>query len=188
MAAAQFFLRYPQFTIGNHTIDNALIFGGVTLSSTSSIDGNRHIMRASALRLPFILHTPESSDDAAVNARWQKAFIELLSNLRYSDVELYYSSAITWSSEIERNGLLILPYLPVLFITLTTFCVYSCFTTDWVISKPWLALCCIINACCAVISTMGMLVYIGFPFLQMVYIMPFLILCRLKIYNYYISI
>uniref|UniRef100_A0A914V5Z8 SSD domain-containing protein n=1 Tax=Plectus sambesii TaxID=2011161 RepID=A0A914V5Z8_9BILA len=176
ITAMQVLLRYPQATISNHTIDNALIFGGVTLRGALGADGNGNIARASALRLPFILRSPESSEDAAVNAHWQYAFVDLLSKLRYPGVQLYYNTAVTWSSEIERNGELILPYLPVLFVTLTIFCVYSCFTSDWVVSKPWLALCGIINACCAVISTMGTLVYVGFPFLQMVYIMPFLIL------------
>ncbi len=113
-----------------------------------------------------------------MNYLWQKEFQKLMRRVRYRGINVYHITAVSWAEEIDRNGRMLLPYLPILFAVLVVFSVGSCFTADWVISKPWLGFCGIINAIFAVTSTLGTLVYLGYPFLQMIFIMPFLILCK----------
>jgi hypothetical protein len=191
MISVQFLLRYPLLHIGNVTLDNALIFGGVRLDATrEDRHGNRAIISARALRLPYVLQPTTTADSRYMRSiveQWLDQFIQLMLRIqrRYhqtstTTVSIYFTSSISLPAEMERNGQLIIPYMPLLFFSLLAFCMLcSCDgRLDWVRSKPGLAFCGILNAIFAVVSAVGTLIYVGYPFLHMVCIMPFLIICK----------
>ncbi len=97
----QFLLRYPQLHISNVSIDNAVVFGGVTVSNQSSRDiyGNAVIESATAIRLVYIL------DTSLVSQVWIRQFVAVMSELHYDDLKLFYTSSRSLADEMERNGM-----------------------------------------------------------------------------------
>lgn len=170
--AIQSMLRYPTFKFGNVTIDNTLVFGSVV------VDSRGVAQKVQALRLPFVLQYGESDERRMLNYLWQKEFVKLMKTLRHPTIGIYYSTSISLTDQIDQNGKMLIQYLPVVFCLLVSFSVFCCCATDWVLSQPWLGFCGILTAAQAVVVSIGILLYCGYPFLQMVFIMPFLILCN----------
>lgn len=172
--ATQNILHYPTFKFGNVTIDNTLVLGSV------KIDERGFVQKAKAIRLPFVLQNGESTERKMSNYLWQKEFVKLMKTLRHPSIGIYYSTSISLSEQIDQNGKMLIQYLPVVFCLLVSFSVFCCCASDWVLSHPWLGFCGILTAAQAVIVAVGILLYCGYPFLQMVFIMPFLILGKRK--------
>lgn len=175
------FLTYPTMTISGHKIDNVGLFGGVHRFDNGTIE------TAAALRVPFLL-----SNDGPLQQHlgylWQLEFLKVVSQMSSvyeQQVSLYYSAPVSWASEIDRNGRLITPYLPLLLSALILFAIGCCLSSDWVLSKPWLGLMGTLSAVFAVTSAVGLLFYCKFQFLQMVFIMPFLVLCKFRYQLYF---
>ncbi len=49
---------------------------------------------------------------------------------------------------------------------------------DWVVSKPLLAVLGVLNAGMGVLSAIGLLNFVGFPYNDIVSVMPFLVVCE----------
>lgn len=85
--------------INNLTLDNAVIFGGVS-TNNASLDrhGNAAIQKAKAIRLVYVLSNRSDSDD------WIQSFCNFASKLQYSDAQIFYTSSASLPKEMERNG------------------------------------------------------------------------------------
>jgi hypothetical protein len=68
--------------------------------------------------------------------------------------------------------------VPSLILVLTVFCVVSFCVVDWVHSKPVLAVGGVVSACLAIVSGFGLTVLCGTPTVDIVYVAPFLMLCK----------
>uniref|UniRef100_A0A0N5BUY1 SSD domain-containing protein n=1 Tax=Strongyloides papillosus TaxID=174720 RepID=A0A0N5BUY1_STREA len=165
--------RYPFMNFGNLTIDNTIIFGDVKLNK-NKIDkkGNSQIIKARSIKIPYQLNpnTPEIDE-------WMCLFDERLSHIApKKDINLYYTTSTSLPRELTKNGETLIPYLPKMGILLTISTTVFCISKKGVFSRTFLGLCSLINAAMAVITTIGILISIGFPFLEIIYIIPFLML------------
>lgn len=184
--------------INNISVDNAIVFGKVRRrDETRDRHGNSPILGAKALRLIYVLRNAPESD------QWIHAFIAFVSKTTSrSDAQLFYTSSISLPKEMERNGevwknfplfcvcfneefQLLIPWMPWLVVVLVSFCAISCCTLDAVRSQPFIGLAAMANAFMAVCAAVATLLYLRYPYLHMVLIMPFLILCKLSIWYMY---
>ncbi|CAI4231403.1 unnamed protein product [Auanema sp. JU1783] len=163
----QFFLHYPMLTFADTTIDNAAIFGGVTTEKTTDL--NSKILKAKAVRLPYMLNV---GPDAV---SWLQQFLSQMKSYNTSR-KLYFSSSISLAKEMERNSELLFPYMPWTVVVLIVFCMIICSSSNPVRSQPWIGFFALLNATIATIASTSFLIYIGFPFLPLVFIMPFLVI------------
>ncbi|XGW15644.1 hypothetical protein V3C99_001246 [Haemonchus contortus] len=169
--SAQFLLRYPMLIIGDLAVDNALVFGGVEVNESKKDNhGNGPIESAKALRIFYLLEpSPEAES-------WIDAFLEHMADYRTnSSSRLFWTSSKSLASEMERNSTLLLPYMPWTAIILLVFCMVACSSRDVVRSQPWIGFFAMLNASMSTVAAMALLLYLRYPFLPLVFIMPFLV-------------
>ncbi|VDO88597.1 unnamed protein product [Heligmosomoides polygyrus] len=91
------------------------------------------------------------------------------------------SSAVFWTSskslaaEMERNGTLLIPWMPWTALVLLAFCMVACSSKDVVRSQPWIGFFAMLNASMSTVAAVALLLYLRYPFLPLVFIMPFLV-------------
>jgi hypothetical protein len=95
----QLMATYPTLRASNVTVDNAVVFGGVRLTNrTADKHGSKPIESAKAIRLVYVLAPVIESDE------WIREFIKTMSNLKYDEAQLFYTSSSSLPQEMERNG------------------------------------------------------------------------------------
>ncbi|VDO24427.1 unnamed protein product [Haemonchus placei] len=173
--SAQFLLRYPMLIIGDLAVDNALVFGGVEKKDNH---GNGPIESAKALRIFYLLEpSPEAES-------WIDAFLEHMAHYHSnSSSRPFWTSSKSLASEMERNStvrlrqsfILLLPFMPWTAIILLVFCMVACSSRNVVRSQPWIGFFAMLNASMSTVAAMALLLYLRYPFLPLVFIMPFLV-------------
>ncbi|KAI6235116.1 Patched-related protein 9 [Aphelenchoides besseyi] len=167
----QLLATYPTLKINNITVDNAVVFGGVRLANnTADAHGSRTIQSAQAIRLVYVLAPVQEADE------WISRFIDAVSNMHFEEAKLFYTSSRSLPMEMERNGALLIPWMPWMVAILIIFCALICCEKDVVRSQPFIGLSAMFNAFIAVCAATSTLIYLEFTFLHMVLIMPFLII------------
>ncbi|KAK0415834.1 hypothetical protein QR680_012148 [Steinernema hermaphroditum] len=166
-----YFHRYPMLKISNVTIDNAVIFGNVTVKkSLTDKSGNAPIAHATAIRLVYVLEPDLKDDD------WVRQFVVDTRRLQYPNASLFFSSSCSLPDEMERNGALLIPWIPWMVVVLLGFCMIVCSTSDAVRSQPFIGITSMLNASLAVVTACATLIILQYPFLHMILIMPFLVI------------
>ncbi|CAI2348465.1 unnamed protein product [Caenorhabditis sp. 36 PRJEB53466] len=168
--AIQFLLRYPNLKFGDFTIDNAMVFGGVHVNPKfRDREGNAPIRSSKAVRLTYIL---ESSDSAE---RWIDMFLAAIPRYKEHNSTILWSSSKSLAKEMERNGELLIPWMPWTSLVLIVFCMLACSSLHVVKSQPFIGFFAMFNATMATIASTSLLIYLQYPFLPLVFIMPFLV-------------
>ncbi|KAI6239062.1 Patched-related protein 9 [Aphelenchoides fujianensis] len=151
----QLMATYPTLRANNITVDNAVV---------------RPIEAARAIRLVYVLAPVKEADE------WINRFIDAVASLHFDDLRLFYTSSRALPAEMERNGALLIPWMPWMVAILIAFCALVCCERDVVCSQPFIGLSAMFNAFIAVCAATATLIYIEYPFLHMILIMPFLII------------
>uniref|UniRef100_A0AAF5D4J6 SSD domain-containing protein n=1 Tax=Strongyloides stercoralis TaxID=6248 RepID=A0AAF5D4J6_STRER len=165
--------RYPFINFGNITIDNTFIFGGVKLNKTiSDKKGNSQIIKAKSIRIPYQL-----DGNTSEIGEWMCLFDKELSKIiPKKGINIFYTTSTSLSRELAKNSETLIQYLPWMGLLLIISTIIFCISKKDPFSRVILGLCSLINAGMAVITSIGILIGIGFPFLEIIYIIPFLML------------
>ncbi|XP_038057131.1 patched domain-containing protein 3-like [Patiria miniata] len=167
-------LTFPLYT---SSADNAVPYflggglGGVTFVSGSQDD----VLSAEVIQLSYFLRYEDSVENQR-SALWEETFLEVAEAFTSSVITVTREVSNSIETELDDASSGVIKDFTVTFTILITFSVCSCVMLDWVRSKPWLASCGVLSAGLAVLSTFGLMSYIGVPYINVVGSSPFLII------------
>ncbi|XP_039645404.1 patched domain-containing protein 3 [Perca fluviatilis] len=157
-----------------HRHRSSSVFLGSVLGGVIT-DVNSSVMSAQAVKLIYYLDNKENSADAS--KLWLRGFQKLLSDetdCKHIDVSYYTSKSR--QDEIDSHTTDGIPLFLITYACAITLSVISCLRLDNVRNKVWVAVFGVLSSGLAIVSSFGLLLYIGVPFVITVANSPFLIL------------
>ena len=164
-------LTYPIYSSNNEVSFLGGELGGVVFKSGSSDE----VFSAEVMQLSYILRHQDSMDDQR-SALWEDEFLQVVEAFNATEIRVTRQVSSTLETELDKASSNVIKDFSITFTLLITFSICSCVMLDWVRSKPWLAGCGVISAGLAVLSSFGLMGYIGVPYINVVGSAPFLIL------------
>ncbi|XP_038587492.1 patched domain-containing protein 3-like [Micropterus salmoides] len=162
-------INFPVYTHRSSSVFLGSVLGGVIT------DANSSVISAQAVKLFYYLDSKESTADAS--NLWLRGFKELLSDETDSKhIDVSYYTSKSKQEEIDSHTTDGFPLFLITYACAITFSVISCLRLDNVRNKVWLAVFGVLSSGLAVLSSFGLLLYIGVPFVITVANSPFLIL------------
>ncbi|XP_073343903.1 patched domain-containing protein 3-like [Pagrus major] len=162
-------ITYPVYTHRSLSVFLGSVLGGVIT------DANSVVVSAQTVKLFYYLDNQESTANGA--KLWLRAFKKLLSDETDSKhIDVSYYTSKSKQEEIDSHTTDGIPLFLITYACAITFSVISCLRLDSVRNKVWVAVFGVLSAGLAVISSFGLLLYIGLPFAITVANSPFLIL------------
>ncbi|XP_015708717.1 patched domain-containing protein 3-like [Coturnix japonica] len=141
-------------------------------------DGGGRVERARALKLMYYLR--EDGGQAGDSRAWLETFVRdfpaELRELNLTAVEVTYFTSLSRQEEFEGNTKSVIPLFSITYFLTITFSVVSCLRLNCVRNNIWLACCGVLSSGLAVLSSFGLMMYCGVPFVATVANAPFLIL------------
>ncbi|XP_052550406.1 patched domain-containing protein 3 isoform X3 [Tympanuchus pallidicinctus] len=152
-------------------------FLGTALGGVQT-DGSGRVERARAMKLMFYLR--EDGGAAGESRAWLETFLRVfpakLQELNLTAVEVTYFTSLSRQEEFEGNTKSVIPLFSITYFLTITFSVVSCLRLSCVRNNIWLACCGVLSSGLAVLSSFGLMMYCGVPFVATVANAPFLIL------------
>ena len=141
-------------------------------------DGDSVVASAKAVRLMYYTKYNTDHDKQDANAWFHQVITAILYEFvdRYPGIKIYCASTDSLTRQFDEASKDIMPKFAAPLALLITFSVLSCMMSDWVRSKPWLALLGVLSAALALLSTFGLLSALGTRAVPQVGLVPFLIL------------
>ncbi|XP_056155777.1 patched domain-containing protein 3 [Lampris incognitus] len=159
-------LTFPFVHLGFARIFLGYSVGGVNVSSAV-------LKSAKALRLFYFL----KGGNRSVTDQWLNEFLRVFpSNLSLNFIKVTHSTSLSRQVEFEANTKDVIPLFSITYVIAIVFAILSCLRFDCVRNKVWVATFGVLSAGLAVLSSFGMMLYIGVPFVMTVANSPFLIL------------
>ncbi|XP_062377855.1 patched domain-containing protein 3-like [Sardina pilchardus] len=136
-------------------------------------DPNKSVKTAQAIRLFYYL----KEDNKTETDLWLKKFIKIFSERKASKtISVSYFTSISREEEFDANSKTVIPLFSVTYFLAVTVSIMSCLRLDCVRNKVWVATFGVLSAGLAVLSSFGLLLFCGMPFVMTVASAPFLIL------------
>ncbi|XP_048862074.1 patched domain-containing protein 3 [Brienomyrus brachyistius] len=161
-------IKFPQ-----HNANGQIFFLGTTVGGVN-VDASGFLQSAQAIRLYYYLE--EDTETQAKATLWLEAFLSFSANLSVQNTTISHFTSLSRQQEMDRNTDDVIPLFSITYFLAITFSITSCMRLDNVRNKVWVASFGVISAGMAVLSSFGMLLYIGVPFSMTVSNAPFLIL------------
>ncbi|CAD5222897.1 unnamed protein product [Bursaphelenchus okinawaensis] len=170
-------VTYPFFTskFVTEPIDLTSVLGG-------AISKDGHLVEAKAWILAYQLKQKTEQ-----LRRFSSSFIHQLphkiDDLNLTYLNVYHFHSETFDDELANNAMRMLPKFSITFTILIVFsviCTFTLFETpeglylDWIRSKPLMGLIGVISTLMAIISAIGLLLWLDVTFVEMCSVMPFL--------------
>ncbi|XP_066483693.1 patched domain-containing protein 3-like [Tiliqua scincoides] len=156
----------------------APFLGGVELGAGGA-ELARPVRAARALRLLYYLQEDEPAQRSACRL-WLGSFLaripDVLHSLNLSHVQVAYFTSLSRQEEFEKNTKEIVPLFSITYFLTIFFSIMSCSRLDCVRTKVWVAAFGVFSSGLAVLSSFGLLLFCGVPFVITVANAPFLIL------------
>ena len=170
-------VSYPVYTLPLGPTKSSRVFLGATISGVgNSSDGDT---TAAAWQLYYYLHPQQERRD--VVRAWQSKFLRTLAEKSFAHINIARFTAHSIEDELARNVGAVQPLFGIMFTILVCFSVASCMSGDWVRSKPMLGFLGVISSGLAVVSSFGLVLHCGLPFVDIAALSPFLILGESKL-------
>ncbi|XP_026219866.1 patched domain-containing protein 3 [Anabas testudineus] len=161
-------ITYPVHEHRSRSIFLGSVLGGVITDASGSV------ISAQAVKLFYYLEHQEST--AEVSRLWLREFTELFSDATSKHVDVSYYTSKSRQEEIDSHTTDGFPLFLFTYACAITLSVLSCLRRDNVRNKLWVAVFGVLSSGLAVLSSFGLLLYIGVPFVITVANSPFLIL------------
>ncbi|XP_030623441.1 patched domain-containing protein 3-like [Chanos chanos] len=157
-------LTFPLHTLGKKSVFLGSVIGGVAQSRGI-------VQRAAAVRLFYFLDNSSDVDP------WLREFHKTVSTETINNgLKVSHFTSLSREEEIQKHTTDGIPYFSITYVLVILFSVISCMRLDNVRSKVWVAFIGVLSAGLAVLSSFGLLLYLGVPFVITVVNSPFLIL------------
>ncbi|KAF4788480.1 Patched domain-containing protein 3 [Turdus rufiventris] len=155
---------------------NGSDFLGTALGGVE-MDGGQ-VRSARALKLLYYLR--EDGPEAQDSRRWLESFLRNISSklaeLRLSSIQVTYFTSLSRQEEFEGNTKSVIPLFSITYFLTITFAIVSCLRLSCIRNNIWLASCGVLSSGLAVLSSFGLMLFCGVPFVVTVANAPFLIL------------
>ncbi|XP_053915939.1 patched domain-containing protein 3 [Cuculus canorus] len=152
-------------------------FLGAALGGVRTGAGGR-VLAARALKLLYYLR--EDGPAAAESRRWLRSFVRdvpaELAELQLDSLQVSYFTSLSRQEEFDGNTKSVIPLFSITYFLTITFSIVSCLRLDCIRNNVWLACCGVVSAGLAVLSSFGLMLFCGVPFVVTVANAPFLIL------------
>ncbi|XP_029935855.1 patched domain-containing protein 3 isoform X1 [Myripristis murdjan] len=159
-------LTFPFFRFGFSHVFLGYSVGGVNVSSTV-------IKSAKAIRLFYFL----KEGNRSITDLWLQEFLRVFpANISLKSIQVTHSTSLSRQVEFEANTKDVIPLFSITYVIAIGFSILSCLRFDCVRNKVWVATFGVLSAGLAVLSSFGMMLYIGVPFVMTVANSPFLIM------------
>ncbi|OPJ81697.1 patched domain-containing protein 3-like [Patagioenas fasciata monilis] len=99
-----------------------------------------------------------------------------LEELGITAIQVTYFTSLSRQQEFEGNTKSVIPLFSITYFLTITFSIVSCLRRSCIRNNVWLACCGVVSAGLAVLSSFGLLLFCGVPFVVTVASAPFLIL------------
>ncbi|XP_075778668.1 patched domain-containing protein 3 [Pelodiscus sinensis] len=166
-------LTYPMF---QSRFFMGTFLGGVQVAPGP---GGSHVQAAKALRLVYYLREDDAADQKS-SLRWLENFLERIPNelkaLNLTSTQVAYFTSISRQKEFEGNIKDVISLFSITYFITITFSIMSCLRIDCVRNMVWVAAFGVLSSGLAVLSSFGLLLFCGVPFVVTVANAPFLIL------------
>ncbi|KAM7070098.1 patched domain-containing protein 3 [Acridotheres tristis] len=155
---------------------NGSVFLGTALGGVET-DGGL-VRTARALKLLYYLR--EDGPEAQDSRQWLERFLHDISSklaeLRLSSIQVSYFTSLSRQQEFEGNTKSVIPLFSVTYFLTISFAIISCLRLSCIRNNTWLASCGVLSSGLAVLSSFGLMLFCGVPFVVTVANAPFLIL------------
>ncbi|XP_072010960.1 patched domain-containing protein 3-like isoform X1 [Engystomops pustulosus] len=161
-------IQYPMFENSSFL---ATYLGGVQLNSENIVQ------KAKAIRLVYYLRE-DDENDREKSLQWINEFITFFSKntLQLGEIKVSYFTSLSRQQEFDGITKSVIPLFAITYFITIFFSIVSCIRFDCVRNKFWVAAFGVISSGLAVVSSFGLLLLCGVPFVVTVGNAPFLIL------------
>ncbi|XP_040846172.1 patched domain-containing protein 3 [Ochotona curzoniae] len=170
-------VTFPIFNHNNHPVYLAGFFGKTTLGENLGM--SQLLVEAKAMRLLYYLKT-ERREDNELSKKWLTHFLSQFNNMKHQlalqHVQLVHFTSLSRQMEFEATSETVIPLFYWAYSLLVVFAIISCYRLDCVRNKMWVAVFGVICVVLSVVSSFGLMLFVGVPFVIIVANSPFLIL------------
>lgn len=157
------------------------IFLGHSLGNVTVNPETDMVESAGSMRMTFFVKYESIPEQDEANI-WFTALINALHDYKDPNIIFYYSATNSLAQQFDEASNDIIPKFAAPFVLLITFSILSCMMSDWVRSKPWLALAGVTAAGLSLMSVFGLLSALGIRAVPQVGLVPFLTLGKFCFY------
>ncbi|XP_033021496.1 patched domain-containing protein 3-like [Lacerta agilis] len=145
----------------------------------SGVGPARRLRAAKAMRLIYFLQDDLPARREASKI-WLKAFLKrmpgVLDSLKLKFIRVFYISSVSKKEELERLTNKVIPLVTATYFLTIIFAIVSCSRMDCVRTKIWVAFFGVLSGGLSIVSSFGLLLFCGEPFVITAANSPFLIL------------
>ncbi|KAL7644466.1 UNVERIFIED_CONTAM: hypothetical protein RMT77_005298 [Armadillidium vulgare] len=147
-----------------------MFFGGITVDKEGLF-----LESAKSLSLIYFLNV-DKIDDRERAELWERKFLSIINGKSYNFLRVTCFTSKSFQEAIESLPEVVLPFIPIVGISIVLFSVSNTMMSDWVRSKFYLGLIGLLSAALATGGSCGYLMLIGIPIGTMNILSPFLVI------------